>query len=113
MLDVAYNYFPNGRIQTRQDHLTGEIVDYDYDSLHRLSSAVARGGQWAQSFSYDNFGNLWQIDGNGHMNLSISSVNNRITSATYSYDNNGNLTGKGGLAYDYDQENRLAWVSSG
>ena len=35
-----------------------------------------------------------------------------VDSTSYSYDNNGNLTGDGIYSYDYDSENRLIEVSN-
>jgi hypothetical protein len=48
----------NGRISQRIDGSSGEQVNYTYDSLNRLTSAVTTGPQWGQSFSYDGFGKL-------------------------------------------------------
>ena len=49
----------DGRITQRKDWLSGEEVEYQYDSLLRLSSSATTGaGGWGQSFGYDGFGNL-------------------------------------------------------
>ena len=48
----------DGRITQRTDCISGEAINYQYDSLKRLISAQTTGPQWGQSFGYDGFGNL-------------------------------------------------------
>src|SRR5260370_7252519 len=47
----------NGQITQMKNWVTGEEVNYTYDTLSRLSSAVTTGTEWGLSFSYDGFGN--------------------------------------------------------
>jgi len=71
-----------------------------YDELGRLKTAGA------VSYTYDGFGNrLTQTAPS--MNLAYNASNNRITSAGYTYDANGNLTATPELTLAYDVENRL------
>jgi len=60
-LDKTYTFSStnnDGRITQMTDAISGETIDYQYDSLRRLSSAATTGPQWGQSFSYDGFGNM-------------------------------------------------------
>lgn len=105
----------NGQISQSIDAVSGETVDYTYDSLNRLITAATTGPQWGLSFGYDGFGNrLTQTVTKGSApasSLAISLANNRITTSGYSYDSNGNLTampyGAGSMTLTYDVENRL------
>jgi uncharacterized protein RhaS with RHS repeats len=64
--NVEYRYSAtqnDGRITQRVDAISGEEVNYLYDSLGRLSSAVTTTNaapQWGLSFAYDGFGNKLQ-----------------------------------------------------
>ncbi len=114
VMDMEYRYPAqnNGRITQSKDYITGEEVTYTYDSLQRLISAMTTGPEWGQSFTYDGFGNLLnQTVTKGSapsMSLLVSGTNNRITSAGFGYDPNGNLTTAPGMTMTYDVENRLA-----
>ena len=117
---TQYIYSPtqnNGRIT--QMVASGETVDYTYDSLNRLISAVTTGPEWGLSFSYDGFGNrLSQTVTKGSaptQSITVDSATNRVNGL--SYDANGNVTS--GLPIQginptltYDQDNRLASVNT-
>ena len=47
----------NGQISQSIDSVSGETINYTYDSLNRLITAATQGPQWGLSFSYDGFGN--------------------------------------------------------
>jgi YD repeat-containing protein len=47
----------NGQITQPIDGVSGETIDYAYDSLNRLITAATTGPQWGLSFGYDGFGN--------------------------------------------------------
>jgi len=47
----------NGQITQAIDAVSGETIDYAYDSLNRLITAATTGPQWGLSFGYDGFGN--------------------------------------------------------
>ena len=105
----------NGQISQSIDAVSGETVDYAYDSLNRLISAATTGPQWGLSFGYDGFGNrLTQTVTKGSApasSLTANASTNRISSSGYGYDANGNLTttpyGAGSMTLTYDVENRL------
>jgi YD repeat-containing protein len=118
VLNRTYTYSTtqnDGRIEMMVDSVSGETVQYQYDSLKRLISAETTGTQWGQSFSYDGFGNLLaQTVTKGSapsLSVLVSGTTNRITSAGYAYDSNGNLTAAPGLAMSYDVENRMVSVT--
>ena len=59
-MDVEYRYAPsanNGRIEQMKDWLSGEEVNYQYDSLQRLIKSETTGPEWGLSFGFDGFGN--------------------------------------------------------
>ena len=96
----------NGKISSQTDVLSGETVNYQYDSLNRLISASSAG--WSQGYSYDGFGNLTARTGTNAISTPADPATNRLTN--YSYDANGNLllTGSG-----YDAENHLSQANAG
>ena len=74
----------NDRITQRKDWLSGEEIEYQYDSLNRLVSAATTGsGGWGQSFGYDGFGSLLsQTVTKGSaptLSVSVDPATNRIT----------------------------------
>lgn len=95
-----------------------------YDSLNRLTAATNTGsGEWSQTFSHDGFGNLRvQFPASGtvpNIQLDVNLANNRMTSAGWSYDLNGNaitipVLGGGTANLGYDIDNRLtSWFKAG
>ena len=96
----------NGTLQTMQINdsaNTGntQTCNYVYDDLTRLSSAGC-GSPWAQTFSYDAFGNITKA-GSSIFNPGYAS-NNRITG--FSYDPRGDITNDGTNAYTYNAQGR-------
>ena len=83
IMDMSYVYNVgqnNGRIAQSTDGVLGEIVNYAYDSLNRLSTAQATNGAWGQTFTYDGFGNLTAAAGTGtapSLSLTIDPATNR------------------------------------
>ena len=109
--DEEYKYSTtganNGRITSKKNHLSGEEVEYTYDSLQRLIKAETLGaGGWGSTYGYDGFGNLWSAAATkGYappINISINAANNRVVGQTY--DANGNQAWG---SSDYDVANRL------
>jgi YD repeat-containing protein len=107
----------NGQAQQAIDTLFGENVTYQYDSLRRLTSAVASpiaGSQapaWTQSFQYDGFGNFTAKILNGQTtSVAADPATNRLTGSLY--DANGNMLTGGGNTFTYDAENRIVSASS-
>jgi RHS repeat-associated protein len=92
-----------GKISSQTDAISGETVQYAYDSLNRLTSATTTAGTaWSQTFTYDPFGNLTAKTGTGTAPPSIP-----VSAQPSAVDLNGNVTGTQGNAYAYDVENRM------
>jgi len=94
-----------------KDWVSGEEVNYTYDSLNRLTQAATTGPQWGLSYTYDGFGNLWNqtlTKGSGPTtNLAYNPYINRLWMAGYSYDHAGNLTQTPNLTLTYNEKNQL------
>ena len=87
--------------------------NFGYDSLNRLSTANENSGaSWSQTNGYDQYGNRWIDYGGGVHNLAFSTSNNRITTAGFSYDANGNLTNDTIHAYTFDAEDKIKTVDA-
>ena len=113
-VDLEYRFSAtnnDGRITQMKDWRSGEEVNYQYDTLGRLSLAETTGPQWGQSFTHDGFGNMTaEVATKGTAPTSYLNYNgttNRIVTAGYGYDNNGNLTSMPNLTLTYNAENRL------
>jgi RHS repeat-associated protein len=121
-MNMTYNYPSsqnNGQIASSVDAVTGETITYQYDALKRLQSAS--GKNWGETYTYDGYGNLTQMNPTGtagapslSLTVALDSNNvptNRIAATGVSYDNNGNQTaGFGGLLLGYDAANRVTGV---
>jgi RHS repeat-associated protein len=123
-MDMTYNYSStqnNGQIASSYDGAIsgGETITYQYDALKRLLSAA--GKNWGESYVYDGYGNLTQMNPTGtagapSLNVSVALdannvPTNRIQATGVSYDNNGNLAaGFGGVRLFYDAANRVSPV---
>ncbi|MCW5950067.1 MAG: RHS repeat-associated core domain-containing protein [Pyrinomonadaceae bacterium] len=104
---------------------------YSYDSLNRLKQATENitpnGGSatqsWKQTFTFDRYGNRRFDLANGNTtfpdpncpeavcNPTISTINNRLTSTGWQYDNAGNTTQDAeGRQFTYDAENKQVKV---
>ena len=125
VMDMTYNYsasHDNGQIASSVDAITGETITYQYDALKRLLQAS--GKNWGESYVYDGYGNLTQMNPSGSagaptLNVSVqvdgnNVPTNRITATGVTYDNNGNLTaGFGGMTLYYDAANRVKQATLG
>ncbi len=120
-MNMTYNYSAtqnNGQIASSVDSVKSETIDYQYDLLKRLSSATATSGAWGESYVYDGYGNLTQMNPSGtagapSMNLTVQTDANGVPTnqITGSYDNNGNLKWLGNnTSLSYDAANRLDMV---
>jgi RHS repeat-associated protein len=125
--DVKYNFSAtanDGRIESRENVVSGEVVNYQYDFLKRLTSATQTAPvvqppdlQWGLSFTYDGFGNRWnqtiQPGKKGLTStLTFDEARNRITGQFWQYDANGNTTGMPQTSdLSYDVDNRLLTIT--
>ena len=117
-LTANLSWFPTGQLQQQQFVDTINLSDsqtcaYGYDSLNRLSSDSC-GTAWAQTFAYDQFGNMVK-SGSLSFAATYNSKNQIATlgSTVPTYDASGNLltinTGTQHV-YTWDAENRIASI---
>jgi len=121
--DLNYSYDANGNITKvidASDMASSKTVDYTYDDLNRLVSAVTSGiatGQqnYTESFVYNAIGNLtsktsggvttlYSYSGSGYANPHGATS---IGGVTQSYDSAGNLLSDGTWSHSWDYGNRL------
>ncbi len=98
-----------GKITSQTDNISGEVVQYTYDSLNRLLQASTSAGSpsWSQAFTYDPYGNLTAKTGTGGAPAIPTSAQ------PSSYDANGNVTTTYGNQFAYDVENRMTkWTNT-
>ena len=75
-MNMTYNYPSsqnNGQIASSVDAVTGETITYQYDALKRLQSAS--GKNWGETYTYDGYGNLTQMNPTGTAGAPSLSVN--------------------------------------
>ena len=102
----------NGNLVLDTD--TGPSADtatYAYDTLNRVKTAVGPG--WGDSYTYDPFGNLYQLTpygtGVGQTLVAQPDSGNHLLGVGLVYDLAGNvITDNLGTSYTYDAEGRLA-----
>jgi YD repeat-containing protein len=95
-LALNYRYNPTGSITNIRSSTAGGVnLVYAYDSLRRLTNALANGSA-AAGYGFDAVGNLQSVTyGNGVTNLYQYDTRNRMTSAAW----NKNATGLGSFTY--------------
>jgi len=114
-VDLEYRYSAtqnDGNITSMKNYINGEEVNYGYDSLNRLTSAVTTGPEWGLSFVYDGFGNKTgqTVTKGTAPGLSLGvDANNRVVGA--SYDAAGNTTSVNGVTATWDAQGRMLTAS--
>ncbi len=100
----------NSRITASIDHISGDQVNYTYDTLQRLTHAETVSSAWGQTYTFDGFGNLTAksvTKGSGtNWAVAVDPTTNRMNPASTTYDANGNPTADataGNTAYDIGQ----------
>ncbi len=92
----------------------GHTATYAYDSLNRLSTAVAMGNSYNLTFSYDRYGNMTCAINGSTQGLcpqySFNQSTNQISNSGFSYDAAGDLTSDGSYSYQWDAEGRLGTI---
>ncbi len=135
--DYTYTYDAVGNIVTIVDNSdleTRKQMDYAYDDLYRLTSAVSRNaGNWedyTHTYEYDALGNItyrsdvgyYSYEGDEGESYANPHAVTKITSepegggsviAEYSYDHNGNMLGDGRTEYHWDYNNRISSILVG
>jgi len=116
--DLNYTYDANGNILTITDDSdtdSAKLTTYTYDDLNRLLTATVTGAvngdNTTKTYTYSAIGNITSGDAGSYTYAGTNYANphaaTTIGSATYSYDNNGNLTGEGTWTHTWDYRNRL------
>jgi RHS repeat-associated protein len=100
---------PNGSLKTLTlanpfNAAEAQTCNYTADDLSRLAS-VNCGSAWAQTFTYDPFGNITK-SGSLTWAPGYNASTNRYTLGGTSYDANGNLLNDSFLAYTWDAEGK-------
>lgn len=109
-----YTLDPAGNRSTKQDDLAGVTSNYTYDKIYELTQ-VTQGSSTTESYSYDPVGNRTASLAIPSYTVNTSNELTGTSSASYTYDNNGNTTSKtvsgGTTDYSWDYENRLSSVT--
>ena len=115
VMDMEYRYTAgqnNEQIAQSKDWVTGEELNYTYDSLQRVTGVATTGsGGWGTTYGYDGFGNLWNKTPTKGSAPPLSVSYDETTNRQYgvNYDANGNPTTVNGTGVAWDGENRLAY----
>ena len=88
----------------------GQTCSYLHDDLSRIAS-VSCGSAWAQTFSFDPFGNITK-SGSISWQPGYTATTNQYTLGGTSYDSNGNLTNDTFHAYTWDSEGNPLTIDS-
>ena len=97
------------------DEIEQVEINYGYDKLNRLTSAVYNSGA-SYAYGYDAAGNRVSQTVNGVNTISVYDAANRLVEAggvTFSWDNNGNLLSDGLFTYTYNYANQLSSLTDG
>ncbi|TDR47593.1 RHS repeat-associated protein [Tahibacter aquaticus] len=118
ILDYEYDYDNNGNVAQIDDFAQGglESKTLAYDGLNRLIAATS--GLWAgtATFEYDALENLRRMQVNNRIHTyTIDTARNRVSqlvsnlgpTLNLSYNNQGNLVGKGSQSFVFDLANRM------
>ncbi|MFP4473397.1 MAG: RHS repeat domain-containing protein [Candidatus Omnitrophota bacterium] len=125
---ASYHYDSAGRLDW-MENFNGTVTDYDYDDANRLTflenKTALTGGQTVSRYAYilDGNGNREQVTQleplapvltNIDISFGYNAVRNRLLSAgsiAFGYDDEGQLSTRGGRAYDFDYDHRLVTIS--
>ena len=112
--DAAGNRTSKTAVQQGDPNPVSVTSNFSYDNIYELTQAVVNGSV-AEGYSYDAVGNRLSSAGPTSYNYNASNELTSTSSATYTYDNNGNTLSKtetgGTTYYTWDFENRLASVT--
>jgi RHS repeat-associated protein len=108
--NVRHTWDAGGNLSTRQDVLASETETFSYDSLDRLTAVS---GAYTYSVSYDEIGNITNLNGNAYSYGSKPHAVTSVGSTSCVYDSNGNMTTRGAQTITWDVENRPTTVTGG
>ena len=100
---------------------TGRTQSFTYDQVNRIlsgqSTATSGNTCWGETYSYDQWANLYTIGTvsgytgctQDNLNIGIGGVttNNQLSSTGFSYDLAGNMTGDNTYTYGYNAESEI------
>ena len=111
---ATYTVDPARNRTAKTDMYANLTSNYTYDPLYELTQ-VTQATNTTESYSYDPVGNRLSSLGVSPYSVNSSNELTAIPSATYTYDNNGNVltkvTSAGVTTYGWDYENRLISVT--
>jgi uncharacterized protein RhaS with RHS repeats len=109
---LEYDYFPVGNVRELRDVHSGKSQTFGYDALSRLTS-VTGAGYPSGPFSYDAYGN--RVAANIEYYPNTFRLKAFAGFGDLIYDQNGNLTGHSGGAfqYGYTPDNRVQTATAG
>lgn len=117
-LSEDYSYDANGNITKVTDLAGGpRTKTFGYDALNRLTSATASSLWGTETYAYDPLNNIRKRVGNGQtVSYNYDALNHLVslsgaTSASFGYDNRGNIINKNGAALAFDQKNQLTGIT--
>jgi RHS repeat-associated protein len=103
-----------GNRTSKQNHLAGVTDSYTHDPIYQLTQ-VTRAAATTEFYNYDKVGNRTASHLSASYTTNSSNQLTATTSATYTYDNNGNTLSKTEgtdvTQYTWDYENRLTQVT--
>ncbi|MBI2678494.1 MAG: RHS repeat protein [Candidatus Koribacter versatilis] len=111
---ATYTVDSVGNRLSKTNQINGTTDSYTYDLIYQLTQ-VAQAGNTTESYSYDAVGNRQSSLGTSSYTYNSSNELTSMSSATFTYDNNGNTLTKvdssGTTSYAWDVENRLTSVT--
>jgi RHS repeat-associated protein len=115
LLNLTYEYNPNGSISKITDAVDSTTLTLGYDGLDRLTSASS-GALGNLSYAYDPLGNITAKEGVAYSYadpIRIHAVTSTTAGKVFAYDANGNMTSDGTRTLAYDDENRPTLIVAG
>lgn len=130
ILDMSYDFnsgADNGNVMSITNNRDGtRSQSFGYDSLNRIqfahTSATSGGNAWGESYSIDQWSNLYAIGTYGSypagesLNIGvggISSANQLPGALGFQYDLAGNMTHDGSHAYTFNAKNQIVQTDGG
>jgi len=113
LVNIEYNYYEDGKLESDIDRLSGEETRYEYDTFGQLKTAKSTNRDWELGYEYDGFGNLSSHKRRNRgrkgkdFELKHNQTTNRMTDSRIEYDANGNIVRLAGMELTFDVENRL------